>query len=570
MYILIIPGGPRYYYGMTGGKADIARRRALGAFYTPGDLALAIVEKASGLLGRPARTVLDPACGDGAFLAAAAALGACGAAEAGTAPALAGVDIDPEAVAAARKRLPGAEIVLGDALDPATLGARSFDLVVGNPPFGLRRDDARVWGLDVNRTDSYAAFLAMGLARLAPGGVLAFITADTWLSIRSHRALRELLLPYLHEVEPLPGGAFDATVNTCLVVLKADGNGGEVTTADGRVPTALIRALPGTTVFSGEPLLAGIVVSGPTRPEEVSPRHMAHVRTLARNGCAVRIVRLGDIAACPHGISTGANHKYVRVAPGTRGTYSPLETGMPAPPDVLAGITDREREHGLDADWERGIGCYVPFDKGGASDSADGWLPNYHVPSPYYLNWASGALADMRRNKGFAWKNWRYFFRPGLTFSVSGVYAPTFRLNAGGVFEAKSSGLFCDALPPELLLGILCSRTARYLFKVFIKHSVDTSGADIAAFPLVLPEPEAAERIQMLVRDIVREQRRDPRYPYHRREQVELDALVARSYGLSDREVAVVDAWFTQRYPRLAAALGPATRCATLLNNAVK
>ena len=74
----------------------------------------------------------------------------------------------------------------------------------------------------------------------------------------------------------------------------------------------------------------------------------------------------------------------------------------------------------------------------------------------------------------------------------------------------------------------------------------------------MLPPPDLADRIVDLVGDILREQRRDLRYPYHRREQMELDALVARCYGLSGEETAAVDAWFGQRYPRLAAALGTA------------
>jgi len=46
-----------------------ARRRELGAFYTPSDVADRLVERA---LPEGAPVVCDPACGDGAFLLAAA------------------------------------------------------------------------------------------------------------------------------------------------------------------------------------------------------------------------------------------------------------------------------------------------------------------------------------------------------------------------------------------------------------------------------------------------------------------------------------------------------------------
>ncbi|MBM3266130.1 MAG: hypothetical protein FJZ01_00650 [Candidatus Sericytochromatia bacterium] len=543
---------------MRPAERDRETRRALGAFYTSDALARSVTAKALGFWGGSGvPSSLDPACGDGAFLLALEELGVAGS---GDGAARCGMDVDPAAIAAARVRLGDApDLVLADGLDPTVFPGRRFDLVLGNPPFGLPRDDARAWGLAAKRTDSYACFLAMGLRRLAPGGVLGFITADTWLSIRSHGALRDLLLPHLLAVDLLPPGAFDATVGTCAVYLRADPVRGPIAVTDlaGRryaIGRDTVASLPGHTLFVGRPGLADLLAAGTVRPEEVAPGHAAPVRTLRRGERDIRLVRLGDIAATPHGISTGQNARYVRAVPGISGRYLPLEPRMAMPPGRLESLTEAEKRGGVAGDWEDGTGCYVPFDKGAAADAGAGWLPNYFVPCGYYLNWAEGALADMRRNPGFAWKNSRYFFRRGLTFSVSGAYAPTFRLGAGGVFEAKSSGLFCDVLPPELLLAILCSRVARYLFKVFIKHSVDTSGADVARFPLVLPDPAVRDRMIALVGQIIAAQRRDPAYPYQHREQPELDALAARAYGLSDEEVAEIDAWFAARYSKLAAA----------------
>jgi site-specific DNA-cytosine methylase len=55
-------------------------------------------------------------------------------AEAAAEHCLFGVDIDAGAVARARRELPGAEIVHGDAL-AMDFGARRFDVVLGNPPW---------------------------------------------------------------------------------------------------------------------------------------------------------------------------------------------------------------------------------------------------------------------------------------------------------------------------------------------------------------------------------------------------------------------------------------------------
>ena len=81
-----------------------ADAKLLGSFYTPDDLVLTVVEAVitpefvASRAGRPI-SVLDPACGDGRFLAAAAER----VRSLGGEVALHGVDVDPTAVGAARR-----------------------------------------------------------------------------------------------------------------------------------------------------------------------------------------------------------------------------------------------------------------------------------------------------------------------------------------------------------------------------------------------------------------------------------------------------------------------------------
>src|SRR6266545_7111644 len=74
--------------------------------------------------------LLDPACGDGVFLARAAAAGV-------GREGLAGIDLDPAAAAAARAAVRGADVRCADlfSLAPAEIHAVGFDAVVGNPPY---------------------------------------------------------------------------------------------------------------------------------------------------------------------------------------------------------------------------------------------------------------------------------------------------------------------------------------------------------------------------------------------------------------------------------------------------
>src|SRR5688500_20398650 len=100
---------------------DPARRLEIGQWFTPpavADLALALALPR----GRREVRLLDPACGDGVFLARAAAAGVRD---------LTGVDLDPIAAGQARAAAPGPAITCGDLFDLEG----SFDVVVGNPPY---------------------------------------------------------------------------------------------------------------------------------------------------------------------------------------------------------------------------------------------------------------------------------------------------------------------------------------------------------------------------------------------------------------------------------------------------
>src|SRR4051812_36585131 len=119
-----------------------ARRRELGAYYTPPSVAARLTELAlTDLAGAP--RVCDPACGEGAFLLAAGELLAARGIPRETIARdlLWGVDIDGGAVDAARASItawagtsPGDHVRVGDGLD-ASPWKGTFDAVIGNPPF---------------------------------------------------------------------------------------------------------------------------------------------------------------------------------------------------------------------------------------------------------------------------------------------------------------------------------------------------------------------------------------------------------------------------------------------------
>ena len=99
--------------GMTG-----SRRKALGAYYTPPAVAAALVGWA---VRRPEDRLLDPACGDGRFLA--------------LHPRSTGVDRDETAARAAAEAAPGSVVHRAEFFEWALSTRERFECAAGNPPF---------------------------------------------------------------------------------------------------------------------------------------------------------------------------------------------------------------------------------------------------------------------------------------------------------------------------------------------------------------------------------------------------------------------------------------------------
>ena len=451
-----------------------------------------------------------------------------------------------------------------------------FDIVLANPPYGVDVDDfiRNKYFNQRNETergqskDSYGIFLARGLQLLRLNGTLSYIVSDTWRTIKSHRPLRKRLLDTttVFHVLDLPSWIFDATVNTGVITVQK-----LAPEEDHKLVAGDLRAIPnGNWKMLSDNLIA-ISGHGPDIQTDTYARYTypqilissyanlsffvasPHLYRMMSN---TDLTRFGDIGAAVHGISTGKNKKYIRCEPGAGNKFPLIGDSMKMSPAEIAALTEEQKVNGVDKNWRALEGCFIPFEKGESSDAGEGWLPNYYVPTKYYINWAKEAIADMQTNPGFAWKNERYFFKTGLTFSISGVYAPTFRLNSGGVFEAKGSGIFCDSMDLEVLLGLFCSMVARYQFKSYIKHSVDTSGDNINEFRFPLPDLPLVARIKEHVGSIITKQKAQQDYPYHLHEQKEIDSLVFQLYGLNEEDIREIELWYCRRYSKLAEAQG--------------
>ena len=115
-----------------------------------------------------------------------------------------------------------------------------FDLIIGNPPYVFARGgsfESNVKEFFKNhyevaqyQLNTYALFIERAFQLLRPGGYLAFIVPNTWLTIQTFSGLRKFLLENTSSLKII--NIFDkvfsaASVDTCLLVAQK-GTGGDV------------------------------------------------------------------------------------------------------------------------------------------------------------------------------------------------------------------------------------------------------------------------------------------------------------------------------------------------------
>jgi methylase of polypeptide subunit release factors len=304
------------------------KQRRWGQFYTAPE----IVDLILGFcLRQPTDWLLDPSCGEGAFLLRAARYRrwlSSSAASAGR-QTLWGIEIDRDAALAARSALAKAghraHLFAQDffSLRPGQAATNidgevvelppAFDCVVGNPPYTRSEWLSRVsqdpgyrdrlfaevtTDLDESaalskRAGLHVYFFLHASNFLRPGGRFGFVASNSWLDVDYGRGLKQFLLDrfrILTIIESAVEQWFEsASVNTCLVILERCDDPGE--RASNQVRLARLR----------RPL--GDLIAGP----QDAPRRAVEVENLvmrllpgasrASADLAVRVVRQADLQA---------------------------------------------------------------------------------------------------------------------------------------------------------------------------------------------------------------------------------------------------------------------------------
>jgi type I restriction-modification system DNA methylase subunit len=528
-----------------------------------------------------------------------------------------------------------------------------FDVVIGNPPYGGTKisDDLKAQ-LGLGSKDPYGAFISRFIANQPPlkrHGVLAYIVSDTFMTIKTHKSLREQLLQsYVHRMIRVHPDTFNATVNTAIIIIEREnmprGTGestmipdshaclmgdltqvsihenynrflqllyrtsgnrevGAVENSDTHAmhgdgwssestpeyaiytyPQNLIRTNSNLPFFVASPKLFRLMndIDAPVNYQLMDGKHVP-VRTIEINGRNIKLTKLGDIAKVKQGLATGDNDAYLFQNPEARGNYRSIEDYH----QFLLTESDLERirsnealrlaviENGISKDNPKSDryfgGRYIlPYDKGGESDAQGGWMPNYWVLTDYFIDWSEWAVNRIKtlttkdRNRAqkriggnssiaSRFQNADSYFTNGITFSMRGVYSPTFRFAGPNPFDVMSSKFFIHTMPLSELLAWLASKLGKSIMKNYLEHTIAFDVDALKEVPIRLGS-DKSNAVEQIATRVIEIQAADPRYDYASNEQIEIDRLVYEAYGLNEDDILEVENWYARRYPALAAA----------------
>jgi len=484
-----------------------------------------------------------------------------------------------------------------------------FDIVIANPPYGVKVDTEVRDEFGVQSKDSYGVFAVLGLRILKHGGTLCYIMSDTWQTIRTHKKLRNIFLKetdaqYLISV---PSDIFAATVNTGVYsfvkrlkprerfddngdnwLLAADFSPLKIRQQNGKLDSGdleaafellieedtfdetkdgytiesnrdfaifayrqkLIPRFSNHSFFIASPKLFGLMrdvgnkyeQTGPTLDDQEKPP----IYKIDYNGKEREILKFANASKTLGGVMSSDNRRFLGIREGSSFSSSIYRT-IPSELIVKRVLTEDEKLNGINNREH-----YVWIDKGGVAVK-EGMFSNYFVRTDFLIDWSIESVRVMRQNNGL--RNQHHYFKYGIVYSEAGINSPTFRLSCGQVFAKASPCIFVYESygNNEEILGLLCSKLSRFLFKNYVNHTVHTVMEDIGEFIVI--NKMKCDDIGELVTVIIKKQKSNPQYNYMTNEQIEIDRLVYQMYNLNEEDIAEVETWFHRRYPKLARAI---------------
>ena len=490
-------------------KHEREYKRQNGQYMTPDVLARQIVSEIN---FDNCDRILEPSCGEGVFLSAIIDCLANDAHLAEKNIELIGVEIDPILAQRAQNSVQAKNPTLTSVYQTdffrsyitnklsggingkeSHLRLGSFDLIVGNPPFGGTFDRSiedeldNVLGKRLGKKikkETYAFFIVACIDLLREGGHLVFVCSDTLLTISTMTGLRQLLMEN-GEVELRDISEFSKEINYPTLVLDFK-KGGQC----GRVSR------------NSKPLDKGIIQSTPNLSWGVN----AEFSRLFSGSL------LGDYFTASSGMTTGRNEFFVRKVDVNQQIFEPYNFNFYDAPVSVEYELERARLGKLPSNRrtmleqaeksgqterriqitrrEQALVIQLPDERYRPYNKANNRLI-YSEPT-HYIFWENDGEAVLTYKKTGNWYlrgvgGQPYFGREGITWQLVASrfimrYIPNgYILDSGAPCAFVRDGVERDEL--FFVMGWLLSPLANQILKTVINHTRNIQSKDFERMP---------------------------------------------------------------------------------------
>lgn len=439
--------------------------------------------------------------------------------------------------------LPEGHRLLREDFFVADLNSQQFDLVIGNPPYGGTFNPSIEDDLDKRygswrgykiKKETYSFFIARSMDLLKPDGRLAFVTSDTFLTLKTMEGLRRRLLEQSNVVIQSVDRFSDETEQPTVILLA------------NRTPEPLTASNAPT---SDADLTDSLIVNGKGLSlEDVEATGHFSWGINPELAKYFRGKKLADYVVATSGMTIGNNSMFVRqvkhserrgshiVEPYRFEYYEDRITLEDERSRARLGKLSAAKEQSIAEQEKRGVSrrnvraiplkrpktvvlpdkSYLPYNK---SDST----PLY-APPKWMIYWENDGDAVYTFKKNGNWYlhgvgGKPYFKREGLTWSLVSNRLRMRYLPSGWILDSGSPCCFLkdgvDKSEIWFILGWAQTDLATRILKTAINHTRNIQGKDVEKLPYpwwVTPERKlsAVKIVRELVEDLRKGTSADP------------------------------------------------------------
>lgn len=464
-----------------------------------------------------------------------------------------------------------------------------FDIVIGNPPYKGGDEASYITSLShfldekydfytkPIRKDLYQKFIYRAFELAKQGGIVSYITSNTFLTIDSKISSRRLLLN--NEILEIINGnpaTFEAAVHPAIFTVRKTSSPqrGPIRFIEGR-STAINefkKFVSGSEGLEVDPdlYLSNIdnkffypneknidlyhtLFKPLSKTAEKWEDAIEDIDEQIKNQDAIEsnlsektpgdLTLLGLACLSAKGLSTGSNSEHLAYIEGSYEAQRVREKNDEFKYNqenkkgywYISRVVTKDRiadVHSLsDSEKETGIKSepvWVPLQKAGGKETV------YYYQTPVCIDWSKDSIQAIKDRSSGRLRRPQFYFKDSVFLSSEGNQSIRARFVSGEVLNHSGNIMIplTERISPKYLVGFLNSDVVLNIVNRMINHTVNTEVRDIRRIPTIIPDPKTHDKIVEKV-DAIIDIKKGDRTGDVEDIQSEIDSLIENLYGVS-------------------------------------